>query len=435
MDLKKSFAQSIIWRGFYFFSLLLVNIFLSRYLQAAGTGMLYFISIILSFMQVALSLGVESGVTYFASANIIERNKLITVMGLWSVAAGIVTIGLIYGYFVLHPDPALVLPYCIYGFLYVSGQSLATYATSIYYTRENYFTPNFLLGIVNLLFVLVIPGKNEPTTPAEIQRVIYLYFATFFVAGVLAYFSFMIQNRKFGSYGFPAKKYLVRFFRYSITALVANVIFFMVYRIDYFFVNSSPVCTAADLGNYIQVSKLGQMMLIVPQIIASVVFPRTASGIDKTMLNNAILVMARLLSQLYVVVFILIAFTGNWIFVTVFGETFDKMQIPMLVIMPGILALSVLSLLSAFFAGKGKVSVNVRGATYGLICMIVGDYLLVPRYGIIAAAAVSTLSYSVNLGYSVLQFYHDHSISWLEFIKWKKGDYNWLFNILKRDAG
>ena len=145
--------------------------------------------------------------------------------------------------------------------------------------------------------------------------------------------------------------------------------------------------------------------------------------------------MARLLSQLYLVVFILIAFTGNWIFVTVFGETFDKMQIPMLVVMPGILALSVLSLLSAFFAGKGKVSVNVRGATYGLVCMIIGDCLLVPRYGIIAAAAVSTLSYSVNLGYSLLQFYHDHSISWLEFIKWKKGDYNWLFNILKRDAG
>jgi O-antigen/teichoic acid export membrane protein len=209
----------------------------------------------------------------------------------------------------------------------------------------------------------------------------------------------------------------------------------MVYRIDYFFVNSSPVCTAADLGNYIQVSKLGQMMLVVPQIIASVVFPRTASSIDKTALNSAILVMARLLSQFYLVVFIVIALAGNWIFVTVFGESFNKMQIPMLIVMPGIFALSVLALLSAFFSGKGKVSVNVRGAMLGLICMIIGDYLLVPRYGIIAAAAVSTLSYSVNVGYSLLQFYHDHSISWVEFIRWRKNDYNWLFHILKRDAG
>ena len=63
-----------------------------------------------------------------------------------------------------------------------------------------------------------------------------------------------------------------------LTALAANVVFFLVYKVDYMFVNYSPVCTAADLGNYIQVSKLGQMMLIIPQIIASVVFPRTASG-------------------------------------------------------------------------------------------------------------------------------------------------------------
>jgi len=437
MDLKKLLTQSIIWRGFYFFTLLLINVFLSRYLQAAGSGNLYFISIILSFIQVVLSLGVESGVIYFASSKIIERNKLVGVIGLWSVVAGIVTIGLMYLYFAVDHkvSQTLFFRYSIYGFLYVCGQSLTGYATAIYYTKENYFLPNFLLGAVNMVFLLLIPGKNEATNAEEIQRIIYLYFTTFFAGGLIVYLFFILQSRNSGSFGFPGKEQFSGFFKYSITALAANVIFFLVYRIDYFFVNSSPVCTAADLGNYIQVSKLGQMMLIVPQIIASVVFPKTASAADKTVLNNTILIMARLLSQFYLVIFILIAFAGNWFFVNVFGESFDKMQMPMLVVMPGIFSLSVLSLLSAFFSGKGKVSVNVRGAMLGLICMIIGDYLLVPRYGIIAAALVSTLSYSVNLGYSLLQFYHDHSIRWVEFIKWKKGDYNWLFNILKRDTG
>jgi len=387
-------------------------------------------------MQIVLSLGVESGIIYFAAGNVIERNKLIGLMGLWSVAAGIVTIGLTYAYFVFASglSQTLLLPYCTYAFLYVCGQLLTAYATAIYYTKENYFLPNFLLSAVNLIFVILIPGKNAPTDAGETQRIIYMYFATFFVGGLLVYLSFIIQNRRSGSFGFPGREQLIDFSKYSITALAANVIFFLVYRVDYFFVNSSPVSTAADLGNYIQVSKLGQMMLIIPQIIASVVFPRMASGVDRSSLNKAILVMARLLSQFFLILFIVIAFAGNWIFVTVFGESFNKMQIPMLVVMPGIFALSVLSLLSAFFSGKGKVSVNVRGAILGLICMIIGDYLLVPRYGIVAAAAISTVSYSVNLGYSFLQFYHDHAIRWIEFIKWKKGDYNWLFNILKRDA-
>ena len=97
---------------------------------------------------------------------------------------------------------------------------------------------------------------------------------------------------------FPERHLFKQIIRYSLTALGANAVFFLVYRIDYLFVNYSPVCSAADLGNYIQVSKLGQMMLVVPQIIASVVFPRTASGIEPESLNKAIITIARIFSQL-----------------------------------------------------------------------------------------------------------------------------------------
>jgi len=70
MNFKKLLAQSIIWRGFYFFSVLLVNVFLSRYLKAAGSGNLYFTTIIFSFTQVLLSLGFEAGITFFTNHNI-----------------------------------------------------------------------------------------------------------------------------------------------------------------------------------------------------------------------------------------------------------------------------------------------------------------------------------------------------------------------------
>ena len=110
MGLKKLFAQSIIWRGFYFFSILLVNVFLSRYLRAANTGNLYLVTLIFSFVQTVLSLSAEAGIIYFASGNIIERNKLISLMGLWSVVAGIVMIALtcIYFLFVSSVDKALL---------------------------------------------------------------------------------------------------------------------------------------------------------------------------------------------------------------------------------------------------------------------------------------------------------------------------------------
>ena len=177
------------------------------------------------------------------------------------------------------------------------------------------------------------------------------------------------------------------------------------------------------------------MMLVVPQIIASVVFPQTATGVERMRINNAIIVMARLFSQIFLVAFIIVALFGNKIFTTVFGGTFNKMQLPMLLIIPGIFALSVLALLSAYFSGKGSLKVNLYGAILAVIVMIIGDYFFVLRYGIIAAAIVSTLSYCTNLFYSLLQFYKDYSISWVEFVKWKKSDYNFLFSLIKKNIG
>lgn len=433
MGLKKLLTQSIIWRSFYFFSILLINVFLSRYLQAAGTGNLYFLTIIFTFVQLILSLSADSSVIYFASGNIVERNKLITLSGVWSLVAGILMSGVVYAYFFVDAsaDKTLINWYCVFGFLYVCGQSLTNYSVAIYYTKENYFLPNFLLGAVNIIYVLFIPGAKANHDSTHTQWLIFFYFFTFFISGVLVFLSYVIQYKKEGAMRFPESHLFRQIIRYSLTALGANAVFFLVYRVDYLFVNYSPVCTTADLGNYIQVSKLGQMMLVVPQIIAGVVFPRTASGIEPENLNKAIITIARILSQLFLLMFVVVAILGKQIFTLVFGETFNKMQLPMLILIPGIFSLSLLALLSAYFGGKGKIKINLYAAIIGLIVMIIGDFIFVPRYGIIAAAAISTLSYLANTGYSMWHFHKDFSIKWFEFFKWRKEDYNWLFSFFK----
>src|SRR6478735_615777 len=116
MNFKKLLAQSIIWRGFYFFSVLLVNVFLSRYLQAAGTGNIYFLTIIFSFTQTVLGLSLDAGITYFASAQIIQKNKLISLAGVWSIVAGNITMGLVYFFFLADNsiERTYLWPYALY---------------------------------------------------------------------------------------------------------------------------------------------------------------------------------------------------------------------------------------------------------------------------------------------------------------------------------
>jgi len=98
----------------------------------------------------------------------------------------------------------------------------------------------------------------------------------------------------------------------------------------------------------------------------------------------------------------------------------------MLLLTPGILSLSILALLSAYFSGKGNVSVNIRGAIIALAVVTIGNAIFVNRYGINAAAIISTVGYTVNLLYALRQFYRDYDIRIVEFFAWKKEDFTWI---------
>ncbi|HVX51706.1 MAG TPA: polysaccharide biosynthesis C-terminal domain-containing protein, partial [Chitinophagaceae bacterium] len=433
MNLKKLLVQSLLWRSFYFASVLLVNIFLSRFLRASATGNLYYLTSIFSLIQLVAGISLESGITYFASGKIIAFNKLLWLSVAWSFIIGLVVLSgcFVYLQYFKHSEPYEIIQYSFFIVCYITGILLTNYSCVLFYAQGNYVMPNIVLSLLNIAFIITIPFNTGNATAAQVNSVTYRYFLVFFIQGVALVLVFMAKNKSWQQFTLPGMRELLLIGKYSLVALAANVIFFLVYRIDYWFVHiNSDVCTPADLGNYIKVSKLGQLMLIVPQIIASVIFPRSASGADRAELNTSLMIIARLLSQLYLVIIACAALFGRWLFVLVFGYTFNRMQAPFLIIMPGIFCLSVLALLSAYFSGKGNLRVNVAGAAIALVVVIAGDYFLVPLMGIIGAAIVSTIGYFVNLLYSLLQFYKDYSISWSSFFKWQRSDYRWLKSLL-----
>ena len=65
--------------------------------------------------------------------------------------------------------------------------------------------------------------------------------------------------------------------------------------------------------------------------------------------------------------------------------------------------------------------------------MIAGAWIFVPKYGIIAAAAVSTVSYAVNMFYALFIFYKDYQINFIDFFRWRKEDYYWIKNLMVKE--
>jgi len=428
MRFDKLIQQSLIWRGFYFVTLFLVNIILSRTLHADGSGLVYYISTFFALAQLIISANLESGFTYFSSGNIIHHNKLALFGLLWSVLATILIALILPAYFNHFEkiNSISVNSYVLYGVCFMGGITLVNFFTVLFYSKGNFFLPNLSLGILNILFLVIVWMVNSAGVPASAIMHYYFYFLLF--QGVVLAIIFIITNKTYKAISLPDKNELNQLFRYSMVALAANIVFFFIYRIDFWFVRYN--CPANDLGNYIQASKLGQMIFIIPQIIASAIFPQIASGKLHEDVSRAIVILFRLFIQVFILLILVVLLTGRWLFPFIFGETFNKVQVPLLLLLPGILSLSLLCLLSAYFAGKNKVKVNMIGACIGLAVVIAGNTIGLKHYSIYIAAGVSTLGYFTNFLYSLIRFVKDEKFNAKEIYRWNMNDWQWLRNMI-----
>jgi len=425
MSFRKLIYQSVIWRGLYFTSVLLLNVLVARHFEASYSGTIYFITNSYALVLLLLSLSLESGTGYYAATAKVAPEKL----GNFAIAWSLLSSGLILtfalsslGYFnqkeqELHTGLAALY--------YVGGCMLTNFFLSLFYAKQEFLLPNLILALINfgLIFLLGFSGKYG----LSLKSFITIYFLTFLLQGVCMAILYLARNSTRWTASIPAPAELKGIFRFSLLALLANFIFFLVYRIDYWFVNA--FCSPSDLGNYIQVSKLVQIFLILPTIIASVVFPQIAGGNKLESIRGLKLLCTSLL-LLYGIACILLAISGQWVFPLVFGHSFENMYYPFLLIIPGIISLAILTPLSAYFAGENRVRVNIISSSLGLVVIVIGDLTLVPRFGIKAAALVSSLGYFVCLVFSLVAFTLSEKISITDVMSFGRKDLQRIISYL-----
>jgi O-antigen/teichoic acid export membrane protein len=411
MQLTNMISQSLLWRGLYFAALLLVNVLVSRAFQADGAGLLFYISNNLSLLLLLVGFSMESGLGFYASNQQIAPKQLASLAFWWSL---VVTAVCGTGLFLYFNIAGLVLPNLgWYSISYIGGLMLTNCFTALFYARKEFRLPNILLSMVLLIMAGILPW--QPLTDlASQQKYTNIYFWLFAAQGIVVALAYLVCYR-LSVWQIPDWQELKPVVVYSFAALWANLLFFCYYRMDYWFVEyTCKTCDTYALGNYINVSKLGQMCLIIPQILASVVFPATAAGNSETIVPN-LQKMTRWLCLFFLLLMLASALLGNWCYPWLFGSSFSQMYWPMLLILPGILSLSMLTLLSAWFAGANQVRVNIIGAAIALAIIAIADWFLIPQYGIKAAAAISTLGYTANLVYALYRMQQQTNCSWLDF--------------------
>ncbi len=430
MKFEKILQQGLIWRGFQFSAVIFLNIVLSRYLQAAGAGWVYFLTNFFSLAVLVGSINIDSAFAYFFAS----KNITASALSWFGIAFTIVVCTLLVPafkiYFAYYPVAHVPTRLAIkYGEYYAIGIVLANLFAGLFYSQKNFFLPGFTLGFINYLLSFYIIYLRNTHVPSS--YVVDTYFIGFTLQGIVIAMLFIIKNNVFSNFQLPTIVQLKQLFRYSAISFTANFIYFLVCRIDYWFVENYR--NSSELGNYIQASKMGQMLLLVPQILASVILPQIAEGLNMEIVTRNILVMSRLLMQLFVVLIVLDVLFGQLLFTAVFGKSFDTMNLPFLLLLPGILSLSILTLFSAYFGGKNRLIVDVIGASVALLFVVICNYSFTNKYGIAAAAIISSIGYTINLWYSAFIFFKtETAYSVKDFMQWKAADYSLIKEILKK---
>ena len=427
MNIQKLLYQNIFWRGLFFGSAFLLNVLIARHFDAAITGWIYYLFTFFSFFTLIGSVSFEAGLIYFGSKGEISVQKMAGFSILWTLFISLLVVSAYLLMMVFGEEiPSIKFQYAL---LFICGNIFLSFVTSLFYAKQNYVTSNVTAIIVNVLLMILLMCIKENSFLNN-DTFIYIYFGSFLVTAIILVFQ-LVQFLPDFSFELISRKEVAKIFRYSSLAFFSNIVFFLLYKIDYWFVNR--YCSLEELGNYIQISKLAQLFFILPGILAASLFPLIAGNHIKKA-EEYLKTISRTIFFTYLLACLFLALVGKWLFPFIFGEGFTGMYKPFLVLIPGILALSTLYTLTAYFSGINKVSVNLKGSVLAIIFIVGGDAILIPKYGIVAAAAVSSFGYIVYHIYVLYTFNRIHKCGVIDFFYFKSGDFKTLKNSILKNG-
>ncbi len=434
MRIARILYQSVVWRGLFYLSSFVLNILIARHFEAAVSGSIYYLIYIFSLLHLVGSLSLDSGFIYFASKKEIPASRLLTFSVVWTLACGFF-LGLVLGSGTFNSSysgigPGMLASFCIF---FVCGNLLLNYATGLFHARNQFIIPGVIGVAHNSLLILIMPFEGSRLITAITDaNYFYYYFLAFLSQGLCVALVFKVKNPEGLTFKFPSAPDLKKLFKYSLLALAGNLAFFFLYRVDYWFVEK--YCSAEQLGNYIQVSRIGQLFFLLPSFLAAAIFPLTAAD-QNQLLPARLALISRTFLFFYAAACLVLAVIGRWFFPFVFGETFGAMYSAFLWLVPGILSLSTLFSLTAYNGGINKLKENMTGCLLALCFVVPANWWLVPIYGINAAAAVSSVGYILYEVYLLYLFKKENEARLSSFFIFRKDDLAYLKNMFTHSKG
>ncbi|MDE3183277.1 MAG: polysaccharide biosynthesis C-terminal domain-containing protein [Bacteroidota bacterium] len=432
MNFKKELIKNIFFKGVNVLLSFVVTVLIVRLLGAQGNGIYSLFIANTAIIVLIVSFSFNSGLTYYSAKNefsplaLINSAFVILVIQVLLILTAEKIFRAIFGFSFYVDINSAQLP--SWGCLYLFAILLNGYVSAIFTGNKWFNTLNILTVITNIIFIIVFAFLLFKNHSYSIENTLLILKTYIILIALQALLNLIILLRKI-KFRFrffflnPAQFKLV--FMYAGVAFFSNLFQFFAYRMDYWFVNYFQ--NKDELGLYALASKLNQVLWLLPMTIAAVIIPFTVTASEELM--EKIKTILRLQFNGYILLGILLAITSPILIPLIFRSDFTGTVLPFIILLPGVIIFTLTTILAAYFAGINRQDINLKISFFCFFTILIGDILLVPRFGIEGAAVASCIGYSISGFVSLYVFSKKSGWSFKELLLIKKKDFILIKNV------
>lgn len=184
--------------------------------------------------------------------------------------------------------------------------------------------------------------------------------------------------------------------KYGLASFLANVMMTSVLRVDTFLLNAMK--GVGDVGIYSNAVNLAELVLMIPTALGTALFPHMSGRTNDENLP-LLAVITRLTLLVGTLGSVALALVGRPLILLAFGEPFEGAYVPMLLLLPGIVAMSaIISGFANYISSSGSPVLNAWVLGCGTVLNLLINIALIPLFGINGAALASSVAYILILG-------------------------------------
>lgn len=250
------------------------------------------------------------------------------------------------------------------------------------------------VGIVHGLAALFIATGLLYFDALDVFGAILAWTGSFALADLMALTLLGVRHVDFSIVLRPRWTVLRRQIGYGMQGQLANVAQLFNYRFDQYLV--AAFVARASVGHYAVAVSVGESVWWISSAVAMVLLPRL-TGLDKQRADELTPIVTRNTLLVSAAAALALAAVSPIAIRLLFGSEFAPAVTPLLLLMPGVVAISATRVLSSYLFSRGKVIYNTYTTLIVLGITLILDLILIPPFGIKGAAIASSVAYTTSL--------------------------------------